>query len=245
MSNMSNIARKTLKIKEIFPSLQNKKIKIMQKIISGNDKQKLCLNMTTKGPLWKQVIIPMKADNVTTFVKNSSMYIIDINRILKGIKLNIMADYICYNNKSIIIATNNIASLLDLQAIERYIKSLVCIEVEHIKAPRLPQSKLYLKIIRVPYLSEQSNSQITSEDIEKILRSNHIFNDVVLTSKPRIIKISPKLDMSIIWINIWDAQSRSKAKSLINRRFNVRSFIITIHGMNMNPSVPQCKNCWK
>ena len=36
-----------------------------------------------------------------------------------------------------------------------------------------------------------------------------------------------------------------KAKSLINRKSNVRSFIVTIQGANMNPGVPQCKNCWK
>ena len=73
----------------------------------------------------------------------------------------------------------------------------------------------------------------------------HIFNNVVLALKPRIIKVSPKSDMAIIWINIWDAQSGVKAKTLINRRFNVSSFIATIHGANMNPGVPQCKNCWK
>jgi len=47
--------------------------------------------------------------------------------------------------------------------------------------------------------------------------------------------------MLIIWINIWDSQSSSKAKYLINRRFNVRSFITTIQDANMNPDIPQCK----
>ena len=51
--------------------------------------------------------------------------------------------------------------------------------------------------------------------------------------------------MSIIWINIWDIQSESKAKSLINQCFNVERYIATIRGANMNSSVPQCKNCWK
>ena len=50
--------------------------------------------------------------------------------------------------------------------------------------------------------------------------------------------------MLIIWIDIWDVQSGSKAKSLINRCFNVGRFIATIQEANMNPGVPQCKNCW-
>ena len=47
-------------------------------------------------------------------------------------------------------------------------------------------------------------------------------------SKPHVIKVSPKSDMLIIWIDIWDVQSGSKAKSIINRCFNVGRLIVTI-----------------
>ena len=45
---------------------------------------------------------------------------------------------------------------------------------------------------------------IFTEEVEKIIKENHIFNNVILASRPRIIKVSPKLDMLIIWINVWD-----------------------------------------
>ena len=51
--------------------------------------------------------------------------------------------------------------------------------------------------------------------------------------------------MSIVWIDIWNVQSSKNAKMLINRCFNIGNFITTIRGANMNPRVPQCKNCWK
>ena len=51
--------------------------------------------------------------------------------------------------------------------------------------------------------------------------------------------------MSIVWIDIWDIQSGSNAKMLINRCFNIGRYIITIWEANMNPGIPQCKNCWK
>jgi len=38
------------------------------------------------------------------------MHVININRALKNIKLNIMADFIHMDNKSIVITTNNITS---------------------------------------------------------------------------------------------------------------------------------------
>ena len=49
--------------------------------------------------------------------------------------------------------------------------------------------------------------------------------------------------MSIIWIDIWDVQSGSKAKYLINRCFNIEKYIVTICGANINLDIPQCKNC--
>ena len=51
--------------------------------------------------------------------------------------------------------------------------------------------------------------------------------------------------MSIVWLDIWDIQSGSNAKMLINRCFNVSNYIATIWRANMNSSILQCKNCWK
>ena len=111
--------------------------------------------------------------------------------------------------------------------------------------PQLPQSKSYLKIIGILYFShDSSNKCFIPSEVESIIKQNQIFNNVVLTSKLCIIKVSPKSDMLIIWINIWNVQSRSKAKSLINRYFNIGRFIVTIWGANMNTGIPQCKNCW-
>ena len=84
-----------------------------------------------------------------------------------------------------------------------------------------------------------------SSDIETILKQNQIFNKITLESKTRVIKVSSKSNMSIVWIDIWDVQSGSNAKMLINRCFNVGRYIVTIWGANMNPDVPQYKNCWK
>jgi len=93
-SNSTNMARETLKIKKAFPSLQNKKIEQIQKIISGVTNPKPHINMTTKEPLYKQVIIPMCLENANNFVKKSSVYVANINRALKNIKSDVIADFI-------------------------------------------------------------------------------------------------------------------------------------------------------
>jgi len=51
-------------------------------------------------------------------------YIANINRLLKEVKSNISADYICSNSKEIIIITNKIAITLDQNIIEKYMKKL-------------------------------------------------------------------------------------------------------------------------
>jgi len=111
---------------------------------------------------------------------------------------------------------------------------------------RLPKSKSYLKIISIPFYPHPNlQEKLTSADIKTILQQNHIFNNISLASKPRIIKVSPKSDMAIVWIDIWDVQSRHNTKMLINRCFNVGNYIATVRKANMNPRVPQYKNCWK
>jgi len=84
---------------------------------------------------------------------------------------------------------------------------------------------------------EDANSPITADIVEKIIKDNHIFNNVILVLRPRVIKVSLKSDMSIIWFDIWDAQSDSRAKGLINRCFNMGNYIATIQDANMNPEV--------
>jgi len=187
----------------------------------------------------------MNNKTVKKCLKDSSIHIISINHTLKSIKSNVIANFIYIDNKGIVISTNNVTNPSDLQEIKKYVRNSLNTDTDQIYSPRLPQSKSYLKIVSIPYLVEYLNSCLSSNDVEKILKSNHIFNDIVLASKPRVIKISPKLDISIIRIDIWDMQNSSKAKTIINRHFNVGSFIATVCRVNMNPRVPQCKNCWK
>ena len=156
-----------------------------------------------------------------------------------------MVDFIHSDALGIIVVTNKVMALVDLQSIEQYVKNANCINSNEVKSPRLLQLKSYLKIISLLYLQENICISINSNVVKKISKDNHIFNNITLASKPHIIKVSPKSNMAIIWIDIWDVQSRSNAKMLINRCFNVGNYIVTIWGANTNPGVFQWKNCWK
>jgi len=99
------------------------------------------------------------------------------------------------------------------------LKKIDNINPSSIEAPRLPKSKSYMKIIGLPLNSELGT--ITPDFIESVLKEIYLFKDATLASKPCVIKASPKSDKVVIWVDIWDSQSSSVAKNIINQRFNI------------------------
>ena len=119
-----------------------------------------------------------------------------------------------FNVNGIIITTNKPASDLDLSTIEKYLKNIQNVNPDSIKSSHLPKSKSYMKIVGLPYSSELG--VMTPDIIEGVLKYSHLFKDTILASKPRIIKASPKSDKAVVWMDIWDSQSSSCAKNIIN-----------------------------
>ncbi len=75
-----------LKIKEAFPTLNANNINNIQQIIKGNSKPKPYINMTTKDLSKKQIIIPMNDVNRNNFIRNSNVYVTNMNRTLKTLR---------------------------------------------------------------------------------------------------------------------------------------------------------------
>ena len=207
-----------LKIKEAFPSLNAKKIDQVNNIVNGQDKAKPRIKMTTKGPSRKHIIIPMSSDNILSFMKNSSAHVANINRALRNAKTDILVDYIRSDNSGISVVVNKVAQQSDLSIIDNYVKNSNDVNSLQVEDARLLMSKSYLKITSIPYFPYADNHQtkLMSNDIENILKQNHIFDNISLASKLRVIKVSPKSDMALVWIDIWDVQSSKNAKMLIN-----------------------------
>jgi len=115
-----------------------------------------------------------------------------INQLLKEVKSEYSVNFICQDNKNLLITSNKVVFLSDLNVIEKYINN---IEFESL---RLPQLKSYLKILGIPYLIKNMDFSISAEIIENISKISHIFNNITLSSWPQVIKISPKSNIAII-----------------------------------------------
>ena len=63
-------------------------------MIKNDQKPKLYINMTTKSPSRKQVIIPINNTNKKNFIEESSVHITNMNRAFKNIKTEVMVDFV-------------------------------------------------------------------------------------------------------------------------------------------------------
>ena len=94
ISKLVNKTTEVIKIKDTFPTLNIQKVDQIHKIISSSPKSKLHIQITIKGLFRKQVIIPMSSDNISKFMKNSSLYVDSINQSLRNAKLEVIIDFI-------------------------------------------------------------------------------------------------------------------------------------------------------
>ena len=99
-------------------------------------------------------------------------------------------------------------------------KELNNIDLNNVISLRLLQFKSYLKILDILYFWKNTNLPVMLNIIKRVIKST-IFDDIVLAFYLQVIKISPKSDMAIIWVDICDLQNGIKAKCLINRCFTV------------------------
>ena len=127
----------------------------------------------------------------------------NINRLLHHAKSDVLVDYIHSDTTGITVITNKVTQQSDIFIIDQYIKNSNDINSLQVKELCLPKSKSYLKIISIPYYPHaNSQEKLTSNDIKTILKQNHIFDNISLASKPRVIKVSLKSNMAIVWLDI-------------------------------------------
>ena len=185
----------------MFPALSANEIEKVLKIKNnGEDNKKPKINMTTRGLLRKEVIILMAKYTTELIVNSAHIHIANINKCLKNSRSDIVADFIRNTNNRIIITTNKLANNLNLSTIEKYLKSIQNINSDLIKSPHLLKFKSYMKIIELSYKINQDI--ISSDFIKGVLKETCLFKDVVLASKPHVIKASPKSDMVVVWVDI-------------------------------------------
>jgi len=103
---------------------------------------------------------------------------------LKGIKSKILADYICSDNKKIVIMTNKVTTSSNLNIVEKYMKELNDVNLNDIMSPKLSQSKFYLKILDISYFIDNTNLSVIFDIIERVIKITYIFNNICYESRP-------------------------------------------------------------
>ena len=196
-SSINNI----VKIKDTFPKLLTKKVVKVNDIINKSDLVESKRKMTTKELLRKQVIIPMNITTTEIIVNQANGIITNINTGLKNSNSKTIANFIKLVDNRVIININQ-ATLSHMNVIIKIIKNTTNINSKSIKNFHLPKSKLYLKIVGLSYYVKTTNTLVTPFLAKEVLKNTYIFNDIIIVSKPYIIKAASNSDSAVIWINI-------------------------------------------
>ena len=134
-SKQTNNTTEVIKIKNTFPTLNAQKIDQIHRIINGSSKPKPHIQITTKGPSRKQVIIPMSNNNINKFMKESLLHVANINQSLRNTKSEVLVDFIHLDISSVAIVTNKITVQSDLYIIKNYIKKVKDIDTVNVNVP--------------------------------------------------------------------------------------------------------------
>ena len=68
-------------------------------------------------------------------MEDSCNHVTNVNKTLKGIKLEVIVNFICSDQSGVMIVTNKVVSPLDFQTIESYVKSTKHIKAEGVEVP--------------------------------------------------------------------------------------------------------------
>jgi len=90
----SGSVKKNFKIKDNFLNLPFKKIEYIHKAINGIGKPKPYINITTKNPSHKQIIVSMSSENIGKFMASLGDHVDNLNYALKGIKSDTIINFI-------------------------------------------------------------------------------------------------------------------------------------------------------
>jgi len=97
--------------------------------------KKPMFNITKMSSSKKQVLISMSLMNSNKFMAMSSIHIANITRVFKGIKSDTMANFVQADQRDLTITTNKVASMSDLNTINRYIKNVNIVDSEDVMTP--------------------------------------------------------------------------------------------------------------
>jgi len=226
-----------LQLKEAFPNLLQATIISMHQasLGSANASQgsssrpgvSRTLKMTTQEPTRCQVV-PLDSAAAELIVANAASAVQSCNKGLVSARSKLRVESVHKAWDGVSMSTNSIASAAELEVIKQWLKKTAGLGESTEVEPRLPQSKSFLRVLGVPYWDSKTSLPVTSAQVAEALSSSPLFKGVTLVSMPRIMKASPSSDMSVIWIDIWDSQKRSKGKTLINCSFNFERHTATV-----------------
>jgi len=117
--------------------------------------------MTTHGPTRRQVLIPLNTPTAEVVVANAAIAVESCNKGLVEAHSKLRVESVHKAWDEISMSTNFVASAAELEVIKQWLKKVAGLTASAMVEPCLPQSKSFLKILGIPYWSNNFSLSIT------------------------------------------------------------------------------------
>lgn len=107
----------------------------------------------------------------------------------------------------------------------------------------LPSSMLYLKLVDIPYYF--NDKVITPEVVLSHLNGSGLADLLVLSTPPWVVHDSCMSDTTMVYLNIADSVSGSRAKALLSQVVQIGQFVCPFRAAWANPRSALCQRCWR
>ncbi|KAK1216913.1 hypothetical protein PQX77_020444 [Marasmius sp. AFHP31] len=199
---------------------------------------------TSSGPSRKQVLVSFPRGGKTPSL-NLSLVTATVGVALRnrGRSLKVLSTKPAYDGWSM--ATSAVATTPEVEIIAARIRDMVPSEFKYSLWVGLPTSTSYLKVLDVPYYSTRGDrSPITAEEVIEQFRSSPLREDLgCISGKPRVVHNSNKSTMATVYFNVFDSQTGTRAKRLIDRQLHIFGRSCYIRATASNPGTPICQRC--
>ncbi|KAK1226715.1 hypothetical protein PQX77_010298 [Marasmius sp. AFHP31] len=194
---------------------------------------------TSSGPSRKQVLVSFPRGGEMPSL-NLSLVTATVGAALqnRGRSLKVLSTKPVYDSWSM--STSAVATTPEVEIIEARIKEMVPSEFRNSLWVGLPTSTSYLKVLDVPYYSTRGDrSAVTAEEVIEQFRSSPLREDLgCISGKPRVVHNSNKSTTAMVYFNVFDSQTGTRAKRLIDRQLHIFGRSCYIRAAASNPGTP-------
>jgi len=141
------------------------------------------------------------------------------------------------------LTTSQVANVKDLEIIRGAVAPLLPTGLQYWVG--FPTSTSFVKIIDVPYYSNLVNKvKTTVAGVKAAITASPLAKNFKYAAEPCIVRNSDTSTTAKVYINIWDSQAGTRARSIIDKPLLFGTRSCYVRAATASAGAPLCQRCW-